>query len=126
MKLEILPHDFCVCRMADYSMVNPGRPFCFIGSTDQEKSLVCPAEDVPGNAIDIDAGWRAFRIAGQLDFSLIGILARIAAVLAEAKIGIFAVSTYNTDYIFIKKENFHRALSALKAAEYEIGEVFPC
>jgi len=119
MKLEIIPHTFCVCRVADYSMVDFNKPFCFSGCTDQEKSLVCPGEDVPANAIDVDSGWRAFRISGVLDFSLIGILARISAVLAEAKIGIFAVSTYNTDYILVKSENFPSAMAALQAAGYE-------
>lgn len=125
MKLEILPQTFCVCRMADYSLVDFDKPFCFSGCTDQEKSLVCPAEDVPANALDMDSGWRAFRISGLLDFSLIGILAGISRVLAEAKIGIFAISTYNTDYILVKSENFHPALAALAEARYEIEGIDP-
>ena len=62
-----------------------------------------------------------FRIEGILDFSLTGILARISGILAEAGIGIFAVSTYNTDYILVKKENMRRAMEALAAAGYETG-----
>ena len=65
--------------------------------------------------------WKAFRICGTLDFSLIGILSRISAILAEHKIGIFAVSTFNTDYILVKKELFETALAALKEAGYSIG-----
>lgn len=64
----------------------------------------------------------AFRIEGTLDFSLIGILSRITSLLAENGIGIFAVSTYNTDYIFVKEENFLPALSVLKKNGYEIKE----
>jgi hypothetical protein len=60
------------------------------------------------------------RVQGVLDFSLVGILAKISAVLAERRIGIFAVSTYNTDYILVKAENYERALAALAGAGYQI------
>ena len=59
-------------------------------------------------------GWRAFRICGVLDFSLIGILAGITQILADRKIGLFAISTYNTDYVLTKEENFESAVLALK------------
>jgi hypothetical protein len=75
---------------------------------------------VPGNTTDRDDGWRAFRIVGVLDFSLIGILAGISEILAENKIGLFAVSTYNTDYILTKAENYERALDVLRNAGYTI------
>ena len=75
---------------------------------------------VPGNTTDRDDGWCAFRIVGVLDFSLVGILAGISEILAENKIGLFAVSTYNTDYILTKAENFERALEVLKSAGYTI------
>ena len=92
----------------------------FTGATDEERSLVCPTVSVPENTTDRDDGWRAFRVMGTLDFSLTGILARLSAVLAENKIGIFAVSTFNTDYILTKSANFDRALAALRASGYEI------
>ena len=62
-----------------------------------------------------------FRIEGVLDFSLIGILSKLSSILAEHKIGIFAVSTFNTDYILVKEENFERALSVLAEAGYSVG-----
>lgn len=92
----------------------------FTGATDEERSLVCPTVSVPENTTDRDDGWRAFRVKGTLDFSLTGILARLSAVLAENKIGIFAISTFNTDYILTKSANFDRALAALRASGYEI------
>ena len=92
------------------------------GIEDEEKSLVCITKDVPSNAIERDDGWKAFRIQGVLDFSLIGILSRISGILAENEIGIFAISTYNTDYVLTKKENFQRALDILKDAGYKIIE----
>ena len=67
-------------------------------------------------------GWRAFRIQGVLDFSLIGILADISRILAENKIGIFAISTFNTDYILTKEENYQKALDVLSRAGYTIVE----
>ena len=69
---------------------------------------------------DRDDGWKAFRIQGVLDFSLIGILSKISSVLAENEIGIFAISTFNTDYILTKEENFGRAIEVLSKAGYQI------
>ena len=74
------------------------------------------------NTVERDDGWKAFRIVGTLDFSLIGILARISKILASNEIGIFAISTYNTDYILIKEDNFEKAISVLKSAGYRIKE----
>lgn len=120
MKLKKLNFDFSVCKVTDFSQVNLDSEFCFIGKTDEEKSLVCITDDVPANVTERDDGWRAFRIEGTLDFSLIGILSKISSLLAEHKIGIFAVSTYNTDYILTKEENFDKAMKTLEAAGYEI------
>ena len=118
--LESLAIPFSVCKVADYSGIEIDQPFVFTGRTDEEKSLVCPVGLVPENTLARDDGWRAFRICGQLDFSLIGILAGISKILAENAIGIFAVSTYNTDYILTKEENFGKALEALTDAGYEM------
>ena len=119
MKLRVLEESFSVCKVASYEGVDLGAPFVFTGSTDAEKSLVCPTERVPAATLAREDGWRAFRIEGQLDFSLVGILARISSVLAAEKIGIFAVSTFDTDYILVKAENIGRALAALDRAGYE-------
>ena len=123
-KIHIQPLNvrLSVCKVNGYSGIELTRPFCFIGTTDEENSLVCPEETVPENTVDRDDGWRGFRIIGQLDFSLIGILARISKILAANEIGIFAISTYNTDYVFTKEENFRKALDVLKGAGYEIEE----
>ena len=75
---------------------------------------------MPANAVSREDGWRAFRICGELDFSLIGVLARISGILADQRIGIFAISTFNTDYILMKEENFEKAMSALKNAGYRV------
>ena len=118
--IEPLELELSVCKVEDYSQINICHPFCFTGSTKEEFSLVCPTEMVPANTTERDDGWRAFRIVGVLDFSLIGILAGISSVLAENKIGLFAVSTFNTDYILTKEEHFERALDVLRNAGYII------
>lgn len=118
--VEALEPVFSVCRVEDYSGVNLDRSFCFTGRTDEEKSLVCPTDQVPENTVSREDGWRAFRICGELDFSLIGVLARISGILADHRIGIFAISTFNTDYILMKEENFEKAMSALKNAGYRV------
>ena len=82
--------------------------------------MVCKTEDVPSKTVEREDGWRGFRIQGMLDFSLIGILSKLSGILAEHKIGIFAVSTYNTDYILVKEENFEKALYVLGSEGYKV------
>ena len=118
--LEALKPRFSVCKVADYSGIDLMKPFCFTGTTDEENSLVCPESLVPQNTTERDDGWRGFRIIGQLDFSLIGILAGISKILAAKEIGIFAISTFNTDYILTKEENFRKAMEVLQNAGYEV------
>ena len=120
MQLKRLPYDLTVCKLEATTDIDLSKDLYFIGKTDEEISLVCKTEDTPGNTTDRDDGWRGFRIEGVLDFSLIGILSKISGILADNKIGIFAVSTYNTDYILVKKENFEKALRVLGEAGYEI------
>lgn len=119
-EIKILDDNFSVCKVTDYSFVSLESQYCFIGKTDEENSLVCMTGDVPANTTERDDGWRAFRIQGILDFSLIGILSKISALLAENKIGIFAISTYNTDYILTKKESFDKAIDVLLKAGYHV------
>ena len=122
MKLTKLPCDFTICRVADLSAINLSAGFFFVGRTDEELSLVCRTEDTPPDTLGRDDGWRGFRIAGVLDFSLTGVLSGLSAILAENGIGIFAVSTFNTDYILVKAGNFDRAADVLSAAGHEVSE----
>lgn len=120
MEIKILNKDFTVCKLKDLSKIDYTDELCFIGKTDEELSLVCSTSLIPENTTERDSGWRAFRIEGVLDFSLIGILSKISSLLAENKIGIFAISTYNTDYILTKAENFDKAIDILKNNGYII------
>ena len=120
LQLKKLEYDLTVCKLAATTDIDLSRDFYFIGKTDEEISLVCKTEDTPADTTDRDDGWKGFRIEGVLDFSLIGILSKISGLLADNRIGIFAVSTYNTDYILVKKENFEKALRVLEKEGYAI------
>ena len=109
MVLKTIEHRLSVCKVADVSDISLEADFYFVGKTDEEISLVCKSEDAPAKTIERDDGWRGFRI-----------LSKISGILAEHKIGIFAVSTYNTDYILVKEENFEPALKALTSEGYTV------
>jgi hypothetical protein len=118
MELEALDFALTVSKLPNNTQFDCAADFFFLGRTDEELSLVCRTEDTPAETVAREDGWRGFRVRGVLDFTLTGILARLSAVLAEAKIGIFAVSTYNTDYILVKEADFDRAVRALTEAGY--------
>lgn len=120
MRIKRIREDFTVCKVRNFSQVNLEAEYFFIGNTDEEKSVVCLTKDAPDNTTDREDGWKAFRIEGMLDFSLTGILAKIASLLAEKNIPIFAISTFNTDYVLVKAEYEMEALSVLGQAGYHI------
>ena len=120
MELKKLNRDFSVCKVEDYSLVDLDAEYCFIGKTNEEKSLVCVTENVPSNAIQREDGWKCLRIQGLFDFSLVGILSKLSTILADNAIPIFAVSTYNTDYILMKREHYQKALDVLGRCGYGI------
>ena len=120
MELKKLDYDLTVCKVASVADLDISRDFFFIGKTNEEISLVCLTADAPERTVKRDDGWKGFRIQGTLDFSLIGVLSKLSGVLAANGIGIFAVSTYNTDYILVKAENFGKASDALSNAGYRV------
>lgn len=122
MRIEVLPQALTVCKVGDIARIDLSRPLFFIGKTDRELSLVCETRDTPARTLEREDGWRGFRVAGTLDFSLVGILSRLSGILAAEGIGIFAVSTYDTDYILVKRDNLDRALRALAGAGYEVDD----
>ena len=120
MQLKKLPYDLTVCKVASLADVDLDGEFFFLGKTDEELSLVCRTEDTPAATVERDDGWKGFRIEGVLEFSMVGILSKLSGILAENEIGLFAVSTYNTDYILVKEANFAKALEVLAAEGYTI------
>ena len=120
MQIKRIEADLSVCKLKSLGAVNWESQYCFVGKTDEELSLVCETERAPADCIAREDGWKAFRLVGPLDFSLIGILSSITTLLAEQGIGIFALSTYDTDYVLIREENFDRALMLLGEKGYTI------
>lgn len=119
MKLICVNGSFSVCKLSALPPLETlGEPV-FMAKTKHELSLVCRTEQVPNHCAAAEHGWRAMYISGTLDFSLTGILSRLAGVLAEQNIPVFAVSTYDTDYLLIKETFFVQAKAALTAAGYQ-------
>jgi hypothetical protein len=119
--LHILSDAFSVCQIKQLSEIPFDEEFIFLGKTDEEISLVCRTEAVPARALIREDGWRGVKIQGVLDFGLVGILSGITAILAQNQISIFAVSTYNTDYILVKDVSLALAQTALEEDGYEFG-----
>lgn len=121
MKLELFEQEFSVCRLGASVTLPDG--IVFLAQTDREISLVCETRFIAFDTEKREDGWRCFRVAGELDFSLIGILAHITAVLAEASISVFCTSTYDTDYIMVRTDSLERAVEALKNAGHELVHI---
>ena len=122
MIIRLFPFEFSVCKTRDFTGVDLDDEFCFIGKTDKERSVVCRTEKLPNDVIAREDGWRMFGVVGQMDFSLVGILSKLTTILAEEKIPVFALSTYDTDYILVKKENAENAKTALIRAGHDVVE----
>lgn len=118
--IEIIDGNFSVCKLHNRADAENSGTFRFLCETDKECSLVCRTEYAPAETAAREDGWKMFRVAETLDFSLVGILAEISTRLAAGKIGIFAVSTYDTDYILTKERDFDRALQILTDSGYRI------
>jgi hypothetical protein len=118
--LVILPERLAVCRLtADAPLPEWARPGELVAMvrTSDELSVVCSERYVPPE-VRAERGWRAIQVQGPLEFSLVGVLASIALPLARAGISIFALSTYDTDYIMVKEETLDRTVSALSQAGF--------
>jgi len=100
--------------------VLPDGEFVSLTMIGGEVSLVCEEGKAPKGCI-MECGWRALRIKGPLDFSLVGILANVSGVLAQAEVSIFAVSTYETDYVLVKQDSLEQAIKSLEAHGHTIS-----
>jgi hypothetical protein len=119
MNLSVLPETLTACQLPadapipDWAARAAG--FVSITRTSEELSIVCPAALVP-KSVKQEPDWRAFKVEGPLDFTLTGILAALAEPLAKARITLFAVATFNTDYLLVKADKVDAATQALQAA----------
>ncbi len=117
-----MPGDYAVCQLSADSPLQAWMSqgdICSITWSDDECSVVCDAAVVP-DGVESNTGWRVFKVSGPLDFSLTGIIAGITTALANASIAVFVFSTYETDYIMVKKGTLLRATDALVASGYAI------
>ena len=122
MQLALLAGELGVVRLGPREPVPAwatGGGFSSVTRTGDELSVVCAADAIP---VDVQAGrgWRGLRVVGQLDFTLTGVLASIAGPLAEAEVSIFALSTFDTDYVLVRGDDLLRAVAALRAAGHDV------
>jgi uncharacterized protein len=94
-----------------------------LARTANELSLVCTKASVPPGALKVESGWRCFRFEGPFEFTLTGVLARVAGPLAQAGISIFALSTFDTDYVLVKEAALENAITSLRAANHQVLRV---
>lgn len=122
--LKILPDCIGVCKLDSNSIIPDWAykgEFFSITKTADELSIVCDEAGIPGS-VACEKGWKIFKVQGVLDFSLVGIMASVTTILAKAGIGVFAIATYNTDYILVKDNDLNCAVSALRDGGHTIIE----
>ena len=119
--LQLLPQEFAVCRLERDAAVPQWatRGFFCVTRTLDELSIVCESKYVPSN-VKSEKGWRCFKLEGPFPFEMTGVLESVLGPLAEAKVSIFAVSTYDTDYVMVKARALAKAVKALRAAGHSV------
>lgn len=122
--LTVLEEPLAVCRL------QPGIPvpesvmaggLSAVIHTQDETTIVCPEGCVPDGALAV-GGWLALKVKGPLDFSITGVLASLTIPLARAGVSIFAISTYDTDYVLVKEEALDMTLRALRSVGHTIDD----
>ncbi len=122
LSLELLPRAFAVCRLEALGPVPEwarGGAFCSITRTTAELSIVCEERLVP-KGVQHDRGWRSLKLVGPFDLDLTGVLASVLQPLADAGVSIFAVSTFDTDYVLVRSARLEQAVAALRAAGHQV------
>ncbi len=122
MTFSLLQGSYAVCRLDSTSEIPDwlkGDAFYSITKTYEELSVVCSEEHIPFD-VQSETGWRILKIQAKLDFSLTGILAGISTILADQGISIFALSTYDTDYVLVKEKDLDQAVAALRKSGHTV------
>ena len=121
LKLHLLNESFTINKLPQFeeipSILSQG-DMCFVFRTDEELTIVCPDFMAPNN-VQQELGWRCLKVEGEMNLKEVGVLASITQPLAEASIPLFAISTFNTDYVFVMEENLVNAVQALQKAGHE-------
>ena len=123
----MLPDNYAVCRVsgnaASLAEIEPGQHgVVSVTRSAHEVSVICPIDSAPAEAV-VNTPWRCFRVAGPVDLALTGILASLVNPLADARVNIFAFSTYDTDYVLVPSVRLTEALAALEAAGHRISSI---
>ena len=120
--LEVLSGTFAICRLDANAEVPDWATgeIVSVTRTPDELSIVCSRDNVSAN-IRTEVGWRCLRVAGPLDFSMVGVIASLTGTLAAANISVFVVSTFDTDYLFVKDADLDAAIESLRSAGHRIS-----
>jgi uncharacterized protein len=124
LRLVVIQGVYAICRLGADEALPPWATcggFSSVTRTPDELSIVCDAHAVP-SGVRLENGWRAMAVQGPIDFALTGILAALAEPLAAAGISLFAVSTFDTDYILVRDRDLERALLALRDAGHHVSD----
>ena len=125
MHIQLFPNmDFTICKPKKLRPEYLDTTFYFVAKTADGLSLLCLTANTPKDCLDREDGWKMFRVAGTLDFSLTGIMAQLSGLLAEANIPLFAVSTFDTDYIFVRAHDVATAVAAFAAGGHELSHAY--
>lgn len=122
--LAVLPQEFTIHSLeADDPIPSTvlASPLFFLGKTEDELSIVVPSS-VKVPSLECDPQWRALELLGPLHLSMVGIMAKIGEVLANAKVSIFVVSTFETDFFLVKSNKLDDAINALRANGYMVND----
>lgn len=121
--LTILPQKMAIARFQKNQWPGPwwlSADFFSLTQTEEELSIICDESAVPRDVNKVERGWRCFKVVGPLDFGLVGILAKLSAVLAEVNVPIISISTHDTDHIMVRDVNVKEATEALRKAGFTI------
>lgn len=120
MDIKIIDGLFNVSKVSSLDSINLNEEFIFISKTDKEISVVYRNDYSIENVLITEKNWKLFRIDANLDFSLIGIISKIANILKENDIPIFVISTFDTDYVLVKEIYFQKTIELLKENNYNV------
>lgn len=113
MNIEFLNKDFSCIKVNNYNEINLNNEFTFLSTTDNEKSVILETKYLPKDYLEKEDDFISFRLIGKFDFSLIGIASKITTILKDNSISVLVVSTFDTDYFFINKNNKEKAINGL-------------
>jgi uncharacterized protein len=122
MRLSVLSPTFAICRLSPEAAVPEWAlrgSFSTVSKTDEELSIVCETSNVP-SGVQAELPWRALKLHGPIPFAVTGVIASLTKPLADAKISVSAIATYDTDYLLVKSDTLAQAITALRTAGFDV------